>query len=819
MMALLAVSFGSDSESRSPDGDTTVVSGTDAPPTTVAPPSNSDGVSLVVTRDVSGDVFALAELVDGLAAGFGSALTDPTSAPDDTRAAAPDGRGGVVFVTENEIWHVTGSNAAPTLLESPGTDEIELVGLRSVDGVAMVLVRIGAKLIGYTDRGSQLIEAFTRFSGRLLALDVDGAHAAGLVEFDNGATAVELLTLVTAAAPVRVPLPDYFIEPEDSIDIAISGGQVAVLRGSAGVTIAAIDGTSVEPIGLGVDPASLSSVDLSGAQLLVAFGEAATSTNIFTGERVVVDSLAGWVLTASWANAPEPERLITEESTRFRVATETVAADSNDPFLNVRTGVGVDHDLLAKLPPTYTGVQWTGEEAVRDDGEIWYEIELLDPVALSASATLRGRTPIGWVNAAFLEALPEGLPVTLDEIPACSAVAEDVIEPAGIASPAHVYALESATVIEGCLRTVLTFGTGVVSYYSFVDVPDGVGPASRLPDVRRAEQGTFGVTFDLAGVSSVWSGATETADGVYVVHGEFGLVLAVRTPTVRAFTHFIPERGIVVVDLVLDPDVKGLPANAGIVLTQSPLFGSGSIDVAGIARPFESSLDVRIENSGGDPIEAVFAGSLTMGTLRATNYTVSTPGSSEAWAPFAVQALDLAPGDYTLVLGGQGGSDDPDTLRFPFAIEHSAVEPTMLADDVEQAAALAFTRFALGGPVDDVPFADIVKITAGLLDGETVSRSQLSDRDSWDVAPAGFRAFDGPINILDDIRIGGVKITAGPIRSCASPPLDWPDELDSLPQVNIQPVGVDSCLWWFAVVLWLDDSGMITNVALDIWEP
>ena len=54
---------------------------------------------------------------------------------------------------------------------------------------------------------------------------------------------------------------------------------------------------------------------------------------------------------------------------------------------------------------------------------------------------------------------------------------------------------------------------------------------------------------------------------------------------------------------------------------------------------------------------------------------------------------------------------------------------------------------------------------------------------------------------------------------CASPPGPAPPAVSGLLRRNIQPRDVSSCLQWFAVDVFVDESGEIRAVTLDHWEP
>ncbi|MCP5030635.1 MAG: hypothetical protein GY939_02455, partial [Actinomycetia bacterium] len=47
----------------------------------------------------------------------------------------------------------------------------------------------------------------------------------------------------------------------------------------------------------------------------------------------------------------------------------------------------------------------------------------------------------------------------------------------------------------------------------------------------------------------------------------------------------------------------------------------------------------------------------------------------------------------------------------------------------------------------------------------------------------------------------------------------WPAEYDGLRQINIEPIGIDSCISWFGVSVFLDSSDQIAGVVLDLFGP
>jgi hypothetical protein len=505
-------------------------------------------------------------------------------------------------------------------------------------------------------------------------------------------------------------------------------------------------------------------------------------------------------------------------TSRYRVDTDKVAADTDDPYLNVRYDPSAESPIVAKLPPTYTGLVRAGEITTESDGGEWMRVSLKDPVQILNTETTDDTVVYGWVNTAFVEPLPEGLPVTLAEVPACTGESTGISKPNGSRPPDNIYALESGFVAKDCLRIVLSFGTGPASF-DWISTGAEAGPADYLPAVAEY-QSRSPYTLDLGDVTSVNPTATDTLDGVYIVRTadltvQMWVPLPVTGSTVSAFN----ERGIVVIDLQLDAEGTP-PAEALVTLTQQPLISNGSISVTGVTRAFEANLGARIEDENGNPVEALYSGSTFLGTIRTDGYAIQTIDWTEAWAPFALQAEGLEPGDYTLVLDAQGGADDPETLDIPFTIgigtEESPTEPSATANT----AAAQVVGFAQGG--SPPTFSETVTIRLGQKAVVSRSRSQMETRQGWVIEAEGFNGYTGPFDILGIIaQRPFVRVSDGVQPRCAGPAIDyWPAAILAYPPVNLEPIGIDSCLQWYRVSLVLgSDDPLIGEVVLDLWEP
>ena len=75
------------------------------------------------------NIFVLLDAGTPDAAGWNSPLGELASLPGDAEAAVPDGRGGIVFVTDAQVWWIREPSAEPAVIEQPGIP-VHLVGLR-----------------------------------------------------------------------------------------------------------------------------------------------------------------------------------------------------------------------------------------------------------------------------------------------------------------------------------------------------------------------------------------------------------------------------------------------------------------------------------------------------------------------------------------------------------------------------------------------------------------------------------------------------------------------------------------------------------------
>jgi hypothetical protein len=534
----------------------------------------------------------------------------------------------------------------------------------------------------------------------------------------------------------------------------------------------------------------------------------------FTGTTTTVTVPADSTTTVTSVDPTTTTIVTGDTATWFRVNRDLVEVDTADPFLNVRADPDPSSPIVAKLPPTYAGIRWTGDREQSADGGTWYRVDMVDPVALVDPSPLApSATPSGYVNAAYLEATPEGLPVTSAELTPCAGDGEF----AGRERvAAHIGSLRAAELSSTCTRIVIGFSTGEASF-SWDGIPDGTSPAGSLPEWYEA-QSPWPLIITLPDTTSVWPGATDI-DGAYVVRNpDRSLSLVVMRPAGETIVRAVPDRGLLVVDLVAG-DRTVPPAGALVALTSGLFSSEGAVDAIGIARPFEANLGVTVLDETGTPVEAMFSGSPFFGTIRSDTYAVPTNDWMEAWGRFAVRIDGLDAGDYTLVLNPDGGSDQPRTLDIPFTVESAGGPPEVPSAEANDIAG-RLVAFAEGAP-EPPALAGSVVLRLGNEISVTRTQAALEDRSNWVIEAEEFQGFSGPFDILRIIADRPqVRVSEGQIPHCAAPPIDfWPGTDLVRPQINLEPVGIDSCIQWYAVTLRVDDSGQIEEIVLDLFGP
>jgi hypothetical protein len=134
---------------------------------------------------------------------------------------------------------------------------------------------------------------------------------------------------------------------------------------------------------------------------------------------------------------------------------------------------------------------------------------------------------------------------------------------------------------------------------------------------------------------------------------------------------------------------------------------------------------------------------------------------------------------------------------------------------------VTFAREPSGEAWASVPFADRVQLGLGDRLLETRSAHALRDPAAWMLDVDHFRGGVGPFSSLEVLapNEGSLQYGEGSHRRCASPSRPPPRAVLGLRRLSIQPREPASCLRWFAVDVFVDESGDIRAVTLDLWEP
>jgi hypothetical protein len=182
-------------------------------------------------------------------------------------------------------------------------------------------------------------------------------------------------------------------------------------------------------------------------------------------------------------------------------------------------------------------------------------------------------------------------------------------------------------------------------------------------------------------------------------------------------------------------------------------------------------------------------------------------------------------------------SDTVDGSALP-AYAESAGAPAELtagdgatAADVELAAwLLAFAAAPSVESVERGHFA-VDGVRLGLADvvSDPVPVAELGDPARWVLDVAAFRGYVGPFSALETLAswrthaggppVHGLVVNVGEHPHCASAPIPPPDGMEDLRRVSVQPTGIDSCIQWWTVDLFVTDDGRIGAVTLDRYEP
>jgi hypothetical protein len=479
---------------------------------------------------------------------------------------------------------------------------------------------------------------------------------------------------------------------------------------------------------------------------------------------------------------------------RLAYPTHRVIGVADDDVLNVRAEPGAAADLVAVLPPNYAGIRAIESVAIVEDGGEWQEVELLDPTRVIDGGELDGQRLSGWVNAAFIEEYDPSLP---DVFP-CEHDLGPMPAPSGVA-PDHVYSIRQFG-LGGCIRTVVTFGADFDEGRWPIDgITTDMRPAGTPSIIRHQVNGT--TVFVLEDVPYAWatqSGTFESSASMVGRWTDGSLAIFVSIPGTTSVR--VAATGELVIDVT--PFGTTQHAGNGFHILGEPVVGpGGTIEVWGLARPFEANIGTTLLDSTGGPPE-----------VDAPPY-VATTDWTEAWGLFQYRAHGLEPGQYLLSLVAEGGLESIE-FSVPFEIGDRSPEDTVTEADLAVTDGL---RSAARGDQIDLPFADEVTISLGADHEATLSNP--SDGAGWTIDVEEWNGYAGPFDVLGPLRneVGITTTSVGPQPHCAGPPLDIP--WDAARQLTIQPAGISSCLEWYGISLFLNDAGEIERVMLDLWEP
>ncbi len=476
--------------------------------------------------------------------------------------------------------------------------------------------------------------------------------------------------------------------------------------------------------------------------------------------------------------------------------THRVVDVADDDVLNVRLEPGASADLVAMLPPTYAGLYAIDNTTVVRGSSEWLHVELLDPARVVVGGERSGQRLTGWVNAAFVEPYDPSLP---DVIP-CEHEIGPMPATSGTA-PDHVYSVRQFG-LGGCIRTVVTFGVDFDQERWPIDgISTDMRPAGIPATSRFQVNGTTIIVLD--DVPYAWATQSGTFDSSVALIGRWtdgSLAIFVTVPGTTSVR--VSDRNQLVID-VTPHDVPSGTAGSGFHLLGAPVVGpGGTVEVWGLARPFEANIGTTILDHTGGPVPD------------AGPPFVMTTDWTEAWGLFQYRASGLAPGEHLLTLVQEGGEQAIE-FAIPFVVpDHSAGDAVTPEDLTVVDALRAFARGVLDA---DVTFADEVTVSLGVdhaavSDFSSVSTAWRIDVDEWN-------GYAGPFDVLGPLRgeVGITTTSVGPRPHCAGPALEIPWSFAR--QLTIEPAGVTSCLEWYAVSVFLNDAGDIERIMLDLWEP
>ena len=281
----------------------------------------------------------------------------------------------------------------------------------------------------------------------------------------------------------------------------------------------------------------------------------------------------------------------------------------------------------------------------------------------------------------------------------------------------------------------------------------------------------------------------------------------------------------------LDGGLVSLAVSAGqLCLDVSDAGGAGSMcgDPAAMS---ELALMVVAADPGTGPRHL-----LAIGRGALTHLDVSFDDGTALTAPalrhpsvlqVSVFALGIPPGSSVRDVVGRGvdGYTARSTVEGVTDGAASIPDAPPRADHVDAEAMVSDFLLLADGPtidaVGDLPFAEEVRLGLGSELHQTRSRAELADPAAWVIDVEWFRASSGPFSALE-LAAGArsTVVSVGEHPHCAGPPQPPPDDLVELARVSVQPDTTSrSCIEWWTVDLYVNDTGQIEAVTLDVWEP
>ncbi len=210
-------------------------------------------------------------------------------------------------------------------------------------------------------------------------------------------------------------------------------------------------------------------------------------------------------------------------------------------------------------------------------------------------------------------------------------------------------------------------------------------------------------------------------------------------------------------------------------------------------------------------------------------------GESESWVDPGCEATPdptevsetmevpgLPPGDYVARLDGEFETDfvippqetvSPSTTAFENPSPSDLSLVAYLVEFAKNPSEESFAHLPLAGSVDLGLGPQLVR---------SVDAQELRDPQGWVLEVEFFRAYTGPFSPLEVLgALDDYTVQIGEHDHCAGPPKAPPDGLEELRRVSVQPSSesIDSCLTWATVDVFVNPSGRIKAITMDLWEP